>query len=338
MFNLTSDTRDAELAYWGRDFFGTIIAEGTRNLTLAAAGSVAEQLDFTLPSARGMVFVEVSVTDRETGDEVFSRTNLTVLPPHRFQSTPENSLFGLAAYWPVPSEEEARRLMERMGVRWLRHGDNRSYGIAPDYPVQDPFAPWEVAPKGGFWNYYGSVKTAALMLREYGGDKPLWLTEIFAPTFPNSFWEDSMRHATENVVLTFALAKAENVKAAMWYQLFDSVWHDRFGANEKDREYHFGLVNRDFSLKPMVLAYATIAEALDGAEFSGWIRLPQPDARGMLFDTPRGPMAVLWSRKDGYTLSRKVPDFPSPEPWWMTGNPGRRWNCGFQAMVWRSSI
>ncbi|HVJ45288.1 MAG TPA: hypothetical protein VM511_02810, partial [Luteolibacter sp.] len=187
--------------------------------------------------------------------------------------------------------------------------------VTPDYPVNDPFEAWKIAPKGGYWNYYGSVKTAALMLKEYGGNKPLWLTEIYAPTFPNSFWEDSLRHATENVVLTFALAQTENVKAAMWYQLFDSVWHDRFGANEKNREYHFGLMNRDLSFKPMVLAYAATAEALDEAKFNRWLKLADPDLKGLLFDTPRGPVTILWSRKDGYTLSRKTPDFASAEPW-----------------------
>lgn len=443
VFNLSSDIREAELEFWGRDFSGNIIGEGKRPLRLEAGGNTQESLDVVFPGTRGMVFVEVSVRDKASGKSVFARTNLSVLPPHVFKSTPENSLFGLAAYWPVPDEVAVRKLMERMGVRWLRDGDGRtftnitaihhsnpawsgakalkgkereawirkklqqcldeknpwweygnelnmstagiamegvgigqallaeayveglreahrirkemnaehikilSFGMAgmdlkfvekfrqlggwelidgfalhpgrgnvtPDYPVTDPTAAWEIAPKGGYWNYYGSVKTAALMLKEYGGNKPLWLTEIYAPTFPNSFWEDSMRHATENVVLTFALAQAEGVKAAMWYQLFDSVWYDRFGANEKNREYHFGLVNRDLSLKPLVLAYATAAEALDEARFQNWIPFADPDVKGMLFTSPRGPVAILWSRKDGYTLSRKVPDYPSPEPW-----------------------
>lgn len=442
--NVTPRPREVELTYWGKDYSGAVVGEGKRDLTISAGAVPEEKLAFNFPASRGMVFVEVTVKDKQTGSEVFARTNLTVLPPHEFKATSTNSLFGLSAYWPIPSEEEAQRLMERMGVRWLRHGNSHDYknitaihhsnpkwsgdkvltgaereawirkelqqcldhgnpwwefgnelnmstagiamegegigkallaepyvewlkevhrirkemgaedkvkimsfgvagmdlkfvdklrelggwdliegfalhpgrgNVAPDYPVSDPFAPWKVGPKGGYWNYYGSVKTAALMLKEYGGDKPLWLTEIYAPTFPNSFWEDSLRHGTENLVLTYALAQAENVKSAMWYQLFDSVWHNRLGVSEKDREYHFGLVNRDQSLKPLVLAYATTAEALDEAKFNRWLKLPDPDLKGLLFDTPRGPVSILWSRKDGYTLTKKVPNFPSPEPW-----------------------
>lgn len=443
VFNVTPEDREVEISWWGRDYAGNIAGEGKKTVKVAAASSVSETVSFKQPVPRGIVFAEISAKDVKTGGEGFSRTNLVLLPPHDFKATSENSLFGLAAYWPVPSEADAAKLMERMGVRWLRHGDNRVHGkitaihhsnpkwsgekalvgaereawirkelqqcideknpwweygnelnmstagiamegvgigqallaeayvdglkevhrirkemgaehirilsfgmagmdlkfvekfralggwdlidgfalhpgrgnVAPDYPVSDPFEPWKIAPKGGYWNYYGSVKTAALMLKEYGGNKPLWLTEIYAPTFPNSFWEDSMRHATENVVLTFALAQAEGVKSAMWYQLFDSVWHDRFGANEKNREYHFGLMNRDLSFKPMVLAYAATAEALDEAKFNRWLRLADKDLKGMLFDSPRGPVTILWSRKDGYTLSRKKPDFASPEPW-----------------------
>lgn len=450
--NVRPDDREVEISWWGRDYSGVIAGEGKKRVTVPGGSSVSETAEFRQPVPRGIVFAEVSAKDVETGSEVFSRTNLVLLPPHEIKAASENSLFGLAAYWPLPTEEDAVRLMERMGVRWLRHGDNRNYekitaihhsnpvwtgekalkgaereawirkelqrcvdqknpwweygnelnmstagiamegvgigqallaeayveglkevhrlrkemgaeqvkilsfgiagmdlkfvekfralggwdlidgfalhpgrgNVAPDYPVSDPFAEWKVGPKGGYWNYYGSVKTAAMMLEEYGGDKPLWLTEIYAPTFPNSFWEDSMRHATENLVLTFALAQAEGVKSAMWYQLFDSVWHDRLGASEKDREYHFGLMNRDMSFKPLVLAYAAAAEALDGAKFNRWLKMPDPDLKGLLFDTPQGSLAILWSRKDGYTLSKKVPNFASKEPWqdaWKTRTP-----------------
>jgi len=110
----------------------------------------------------------------------------------------------------------------------------------------------------------------------------------------------------------------------MWYQLFDSIWSDRLGVSDKNREYHFGLVNRDLSLKPMVLAYCTIAEALDRATFKGWLKFTDKNLRGLLFGTSRGPMAALWSRADGYLLSKKDEHFASPEPWvgtWKTQTP-----------------
>ena len=449
--NTSDEKRDVDLKYWVRDFGGNIVAEQTREISLHPGQQTAQTIEIKAPSRREILFAEVSAIDKKTGKEVFARTNLTVLPPHEFRATSANSIFGIAAYWPIPTEEDAQRVMERMGVRWLRNGDTRlhknitanrhsnikwkekaftpeereawikkelqtcveqknewwefgnelnmstagiamegagigkallaekyiewlreirriqketgttqvkimSFGLAgmdmkfidkfgslggwdlidgfalhpgrgnftPDYPASIPSKEWSLGMHGNYWNFYGSVRTARQMLDEAGGNKPLWLTEVYAPTFPNSFWEDSLRHATENVVLTFALSMAEGVRGAMWYQLFDSVWYDRLGVNNKDREYHFGLINRDLSFKPMLLAYCTIAEALDEARFNRWLNFDDKDVKGLLFDTPRGPMAVLWNRADGYVLSQKSENYASPEPWvdtWKTRTP-----------------
>lgn len=88
------------------------------------------------------------------------------------------------------------------------------------------------------------------------------------PAFPNSFWEDSLRHCAENCLLSFALA------------------------------------------------YTAAAEHLDQSRFVRWLRFPDGSKTlGLLFNTPRGPMAILWDRSDGYILTEKVENFASPEPW-----------------------
>ncbi|WP_081721983.1 hypothetical protein [Geminisphaera colitermitum] len=197
--------------------------------------------------------------------------------------------------------------------------------FTPDYPVSEPWQNWTHGAYGNYWNYYGSVRTAAELVKKYGDTpqkpKELWLTEVYACAYPNSFWEDSLRHGTENAILSFGLAMSANVKALMWYQLFDTVWFDKLGVNPKDREYYFGLINRDLSLKPALLAYAAAAEELDQAKFVRWLKFPksangeESKTRGLLFDTPRGPMTILWDRTDGYVLSEKQKDFASPEAW-----------------------
>jgi len=40
---------------------------------------------------------------------------------------------------------------------------------------------------------------------------------------------------------------------------------DRCGVDPKEREYFFGLLNRDLSPKPSFMAYCAVAEALEGA-------------------------------------------------------------------------
>ncbi|MDR1279866.1 MAG: hypothetical protein LBK99_03475 [Opitutaceae bacterium] len=454
---IATASRHIVIKHWIRDFAGNHVSRATREIDLAPGKPHSETIRFrpspaSIDPARDIFFAEVSVHDKTTGKELaFARTNLTLLPPHEYMSTPADSIFGIAAYWPYPDEASIRRLMERMGVRWLRNGDTRSHkniianhtrqipktrydddpvagdkwireqlqicvgkanhawefgneinyavlsigmgdtvkaqervrrverylgwvkairriqkemgppaanvkllslglagmdvvfadaiqagggwklldGLAlhpgrgnftPDYPVSEPWQNWKGGAYGNYWNYYGSLRTAAGLVKKYGDTpqkpKELWLTEVYACTYPNSFWEDSLRHAAGNTILSFALAMSENVKALMWYQLLDSVWHDQLGVKPDDREYYFGLVNRDLSPKPALLGYMTAAEELDQATFVRWLRFDTPSkTRGLRFDTPRGPLTILWDRTDGYILTKKVKDFASPEPW-----------------------
>ncbi len=454
-----ASARTIVLKHWIRDFAGNYVSRAVRDIELAPGQLLNEALNFhpspdSIDPARDIFFAEVAIADKATGEELaFARTNLTLLPPHQFKATSADSLFGLAAYWPLPDEASAQRVMERMGVRWYRNGNTHDYknitairhaqipqkrhdedpaagdkwireqlqlcvdhanpawefgneinyavmsigmgdtvkdkerekriekylgwvkairriqtemgppaanvkilsvglagmdvkfadgiqdaggwtlldGLAlhpgrgnftPDYPVSEPWQNWKSGAYGNYWNYYGSVRTAAELVKKYGATpqtpKELWLTEVYACAYPNSFWEDSLRHGAENAILSFALAMSENVKALMWYQLFDTVWFDKLGVNPKDREYYFGLINRDLSFKPALLGYTTAAEALDQAKFVRWLHFPEsPErkTRGLLFDTPRGPMTILWDRTDGYMLSEKQENFASPEPW-----------------------
>ncbi|RRJ95216.1 hypothetical protein Ga0100231_013760 [Opitutaceae bacterium TAV4] len=478
-------SRTAVLKHWIRDYAGNIVSQSTRSLTLAPGILQRERIPFAPKPAefaaaatapeRDIFFAEVSLTDKTTGTEIFSRTNITLLPPHHYKSTSSaDSIIGLSAYWPIPDKIELQRLLQRAGVRWLRQGrsdefpnvtailhDNIDWkkdytpvereawirkeikrcldqgnriwefsneinfagfnigladtikgrerrerltkyidwlreirriqkelgppatdikllstglagmdvpfiealnqlggwdlldgialhpgrgNFAVDYPVYDPPAKidtwddwknWKLGAHGSYWNFYGSVITAKALINRYDAQKPvadptrktLWLTEVYSPGWPNSWWEDTPRNGTENVILTLALAKAEGVKAAFWYQLFDTVWHNKLSVNPGDREYYFGLIQRDLSFKPTFVAFCTTAEHLEQATFRGWIDFPSATnakTRGLLFDTPRGQMTILWDRGDGYVLTKRTEHFISPEPWvdtWKTHTP-----------------
>lgn len=466
LVNTSQAQRTVQWSHWIRNFAGEIVSQDKREVTLAAGKPVVENISFTPSTQRDIFFAEVSAVDKASGQEVFARANLILLPPCVFKSTPADSVIGLAGeIWPYPSKPDIQRLLQRLGLRWLRQDKTRDYsnnnlianrhdnidlkesrtdaereslirdslqhciddgnpawefaneinydslniglgntlgdearahvvetyvgwlkeirriqsemgpkakaikilstGLAgmdvrfvealhdaggwdlldgislhpgrgnftADYPVYDPSSravPWEewkVGPHGNYWNYYGSVLTAKNLIARYGGGKELWLTEVYSPGWPNTFWDDSPRNGAENAVLSYALGQAEGVKAVMWHQLFDSVWWDRFGVNPKDREYFFGMIMRDGSPKPVFMAVCAIAEALDQAKFKGWIAFPKetnPKTRGLHFDTPRGPMSILWDRSDGYVLTQDKPDFVSPEAWvdtWKTHTP-----------------
>jgi hypothetical protein len=188
--------------------------------------------------------------------------------------------------------------------------------VTPDYvPAAGD---WEAGPTGSYWNFYGGLLQLKELMAEYG-EKEIWLTEAYACTRPNGWWNDTYRHAAENVLLTLALAKAEGIRAVCWYQFHDSVLGQPQVADPENGEYHYGLMNRDVSAKPSLLAYATAARVFDQAEFLGWLAFDDPDLKGLLFDTPEGEIAVLWSRADGYVLNPDHdpddPHFAAPEVW-----------------------
>lgn len=450
--NATTKTGELRLAWRVRDWDGVVVEEGTVKKPVEPGKSLLRTVSFNPAEARGIYFVEVHVADAH-GGKAFARTNLARLPPFAFKGDPAKSIFGIAAYWPIPDEASVQRLMDRMGVRYVRMGDTRlqhppriafrhtnprphhlkgvdreawirseleacvtnrnpcwecgnelnmstaaialkgggigkallaepyaefvrevrrimreggydkkvkllSVGVAgfdraffertrvlgtwdlldgfclhpgrgnftPDYPFVRPEAAQSGAVKtedvhdadrldhSSFWNFLGAVRDCRTML----GDRPLYLTEVYTPTYPNSWWEDGLRDSADNTVLTYALALASGVKIAFYYQLFDSVWFNRLGINPKNREYFFGLVNRDLSFKPAMMGYIAAAEALDGATFVRWLELPNETSHGLFFDTPRGRVACLWDRSEGYELTRRPAEgerYRSPEPY-----------------------
>ena len=187
--------------------------------------------------------------------------------------------------------------------------------FTPDYVPQDPV---DAGANGTYWNFLGGLRRLKALVTQYG-PKEIWMTEAYACTKPNAWWYDTYRHAAENVFLSLALAKAEGVRCVCWYQFHDSVLGNPQVANPADAEYHYGLMNRDTSAKPSLLAYANAARLLDRATFVRWLDFADDDNRGLLFDAPDGGFAVLWNRADGYILNADHDPagtaFPAPELW-----------------------
>jgi len=196
--------------------------------------------------------------------------------------------------------------------------------FTPDYI---PDGDWDAGATGKYWNFLGGLRKLQALMAVHG-EKEIWLTEAYACTRPNAWWNDTYRAAAENVFLTLAIAKAEGIRNVCWYQFHDSVLGRPQVARPENVEYHFGLMNRDTSAKPSLLAYATAARAFDQAAPLGWLSFADPNHKGLLFDTPAGEAAVLWNRADGYVLNADHDPagayFPAPEPWvdhWPTKTP-----------------
>lgn len=188
--------------------------------------------------------------------------------------------------------------------------------FTPDY---DPPEPYDATSEGRYWNFAGGLRQLKALMKQYG-EKEIWLTEAYACTRPNGWWNDTYRHAAENIFLTLAMAKAEGIRNVCWYQFHDSVLGNAQAANPENVEYHFGLMNRDVSAKPSLLAYATAARTFDQATYVGRLELDNKKTKGLVFDTPDGKAAVLWNRADGYILNpvhdpSPERNFPAPEVW-----------------------
>lgn len=405
----------ADVMVWARNFDGELLTEDKVRMTLNANGVLKKSYECPLEDY-GMAFVEAkAVID---GQEVFTRTTLAKLPPFEYKYLNRSNI-GIAAFFNTPSREDAFRLMQRMGVRYLRNGDNheaRKYGmiammhnnvssqvsyqekdansldgmlekyrkqdnvgwefcnewnmgkshekkaelvghylswvreidkrrrnglkinlISQGLAGADPDFQEEIARQGGWnlfdgvalhpgrgnvtpdalgdgWMYLGAIRRTKEVLEKHGV-KPLYLTEVYACTQANNWWVDSLRQSAENTILTFAIGKAEGMAAVLFYQLHDAVWHDVGGVNHRDREYDFGLLNRDCSPKPSLMAFVTIAEELDGAEFLRYFERRDTNLKGIEFMSPNGKFAVLYDRTDGTKLSEKSDDFIHHEPW-----------------------
>jgi len=181
------------------------------------------------------------------------------------------------------------------------------------------------AVEGNVWNFLGSLRQLKRTVAAFGA-KPIHITEAYAATPPNNWWNDTLRRAPENIVLSYALALSEGVEAMYFYQLHDGVWHDVGGMDHADSEYSYGLLERDGTAKPSLLAYQAVACALDGASFRRWLDLPDPLQRGLGFAGPDGTVTVLWDRSDGYVQAQRQEHYAAPEPWvehWTTRRPIR---------------
>lgn len=397
-----------------RDFDGTVRLDSQESIALASWERYEKTYAVPLLHTPDIAFVESRFVS-EGVELCFTRTSVGVLHGYDYTHR-EMSNIGISAYFDIPTQDDVYRLMDRMGIRWDRHGDSAQslaeFGALSNYhnnvdPQQwsdDPVSKtaffqhmladcdqrgnpyWEfgnewnmddihsglhadvyvsdwlmplaaersghdveimsmgiagadvtflnaIAANGGWdlidavsmhpgrgnntpdttgtgWKYLGAIRAFKEAMAPLG-EKPLWLTEVYACTHPNSGWRDSYRRAAENIVLTYALGVSEGMAGVQFYQLHDSVWHDIGGVDPEDSEYHYGILMRDGTLKPSLLAFCAIAEALDGAVFTKYLTFGQSDIKGIEYATPRGNMAVLWSRADGYEYNDSV----ELEPW-----------------------
>ncbi len=222
------------------------------------------------------------------------------------------------AYGTSSRRPELMRLIEEKGIF-------KKLDLFVVHPGRLNWTPDAVGPG---WRYRGLVAGSKKVYADFGyAATPIILTEVYAKTQPNAPLGDSLRQSAESAVLNTVVAKADGMAGFCAYQLHEGVSWDENGfpkekGTTRESEWYYGILNRDNSPKPSALGYETAAEELDGARFVREVRLRGTALNGFLFDTPRGPLAVLWDRTEGFDLRTQGPrvrgrgeNFFHFEPW-----------------------
>ncbi len=200
-----------------------------------------------------------------------------------------------------------------------------------EYVIHPGRGYWTADTDSGGWRYLGLIRgTRRILVKDLGVRNPKFhLTEIYVKTKPNDGWADSYRQSAENMVLNAALALEEDVRTFTVHKLHEGIGWNVNGIHPGNgkidpMEYHYGLLNRDNSPKPSFMGYVTAAEELDGATFRNWIfhNEKKDKLRGLIFNSPEGPFALLWDRAEGFLLTGHAPKprvkgapFFHYEPW-----------------------
>lgn len=288
----------------------------------AFASRHAPEEPYDPANARHRKIMDEEIVDRirTQGSPVFEFGN--EVGWHRTKQEQERLIVAYASW--------LRAIRERLNAEGLGHVKVITFGIQPDYSahmmdlmkgkgVFDLVDGLTLHPGRGYytadwtdggWVFRGIIQRARERFAALGfPGKEIHMTECYAATHPNDGWKDSYRQAAENVALSLVVASAEpQVASMMFYKLHQGTSQDPHGypqahpsgASTQNAEYDFGLLMRDDSPKPSLLAYAATCERLDGARFLRERTASHGDTlRAFAFATPEGPMAVLYDRTEG---------------------------------------
>lgn len=150
---------------------------------------------------------------------------------------------------------------------------------------------------------YGGVKPlerklqeVAALQKQFGTNKPVWITETGMPTHLTGSTEEQQ---AQYVVQGHALSFATGVDKVFWHCFYN------WGVDPNYNEHHFGLVHYDYSPKPAFMAYCAMTRILADAKAKEQVAVA-PGIRGVLFERSGQPITVLWAEEEAQTLLVKL--------------------------------
>ena len=167
------------------------------------------------------------------------------------------------------------------------------------HPGSFPRAPeWDQPNE--FWSLIPQLRTLKAALAKYG-EKPYWVTEVYAPTPAGKYGLD-LRTSAEYLIRTYMVCLEWGAEVVEWYQFQDGVWFAPI-PKPTDVEHNFGLLYPDLSPKPAYVAYGTMTAQLEGLRFMGRRDLGDPELYAYAFGREEGPeVYVMWSYREKHEL------------------------------------
>jgi len=142
------------------------------------------------------------------------------------------------------------------------------------------------------------VNAAKSIMRTFGKEKPIWITEVGWPTHAKGGVSEETQAA--NLVRAYLQSLALGFENIMWYDFRDD------GRDILYSEHNFGILHHDLSLKPAYLALQTLTRTLDGLSFQESIFGNEGQVRGLLFSDEKKNLLALWSVKGVKDIALKV--------------------------------
>lgn len=150
------------------------------------------------------------------------------------------------------------------------------------------------------------VAAADKLIKEYGYDKEIWITEIGVTTggwYPNQTSVPKQANAVIEAIVRLSAAGADLIT---WFKLLDGQMPEDVISGISSEEF-FGLAYPDFSLKPSGKSYSLLSKAIHGSHYIpdgiSLIDISDKKLERYRFDRDNGVTSlVLWSNRSEMTV------------------------------------
>ncbi len=142
------------------------------------------------------------------------------------------------------------------------------------------------------------VAAADKLIKEYGYNKEIWITEIGFTTggwYPNKTTVPKQANAVIEAIVRLSAAGADLIS---WFKLLDGQMPEEVVPGVSSEEF-FGLAYPDFSLKPSGISYSLLAKAIQGSQYVPkgilLIDISENKLESFRFDQNNATNIIIWS-------------------------------------------